>query len=200
MTAMAVFYILLALLMLATVYFLGNVKRDYRVRRQLMAGSAVGGWALYGLHGALTGFAAWHGVWPLPLNTTLAIAMGGVAGVLGLIVSMAGLVAFDPRGTWNREAARVSAGIYRWSRNPQNLGWALILLAMALNGKSALALALMILFGVTVHFYLVRVEEPYLQRVFGQAYRRYRTRTGRYFRWPRRGRESTSFEHGREVP
>jgi protein-S-isoprenylcysteine O-methyltransferase Ste14 len=48
----------------------------------------------------------------------------------------------------------VTTGAYRWSRNPQNVGWALFLVGIALIGRSALALLMAAVFWGTFHAYV----------------------------------------------
>lgn len=64
-------------------------------------------------------------------------------------------------------------------------GWFLVLLDVAVIGRSAGAILLVALFALTLHFYIVYVEEPYLEEVFGDAYRRYRSTTPRYLGLPK---------------
>lgn len=73
----------------------------------------------------------------------------------------------------------ITGGIYRWSRNPQNVGWTLFLVGMALLRTSGLVLLLAVLFWVSFRMYLP-LEEQLLERIFGDAYRTYRSQTHRY--------------------
>ena len=74
----------------------------------------------------------------------------------------------------------VTHGIYRWSRNPQAVGWALVLVGVGLIGESAMVLVLAVGFWVAFRLYLP-VEEELVHRLFGDAYERYPRRTHRYF-------------------
>ena len=70
--------------------------------------------------------------------------------------------------------------MYRWSRNPQNVGWTLFLAGLGLAARSGLVLLLAGFFWVTFALY-VSAEEEFLERIFGDAYRRYRRSSHRYF-------------------
>jgi len=72
----------------------------------------------------------------------------------------------------------VTTAMYRWSRNPQYLGWFLILLGISLVGRSGLALLFTTMGIIPFHFYIIRIEEPYLERVFGEEYHLYKARVG----------------------
>ncbi len=74
----------------------------------------------------------------------------------------------------------VCRGPYRLCRNPMELGNLLTLAGRALlAGSPALAIATL-LFGSTVHAWIVLVEEPYLRRHFGLEYHIYRQRVSRW--------------------
>ena len=74
----------------------------------------------------------------------------------------------------------ITGGVYRYSRNPQNVGWLLLLAGTSLLGGSAAALLLTFLFWLVLHLYLVSAEEPHLTRAFGERYQRYQSTTPRY--------------------
>lgn len=77
----------------------------------------------------------------------------------------------------------VKSGPYRYSRNPQVVGWGLALLGAALAGRSPKALLLVAAFFLLHSFYL-SIEERHLERAFGEEYRRYRANTPRFLGLP----------------
>jgi protein-S-isoprenylcysteine O-methyltransferase Ste14 len=88
------------------------------------------------------------------------------------------------RGTlapWSPPQHLVVTGLYRFSRNPMYIAVALILWGWALGFHSRLlavyALAVMLAF----HLRVVLGEEPWLARVHGVAWARYRARVPRWF-------------------
>ncbi len=79
----------------------------------------------------------------------------------------------------------VCHGPYRRCRNPMELGNLLTLVGRALHaGSPALGVA-SALFALTVHAWIVLVEEPYMVRHFGLEYRTYQQHVSRWG-WPRR--------------
>lgn len=74
-------------------------------------------------------------------------------------------------------------GLYRWSRNPQYVGFLLFLLGFALNDWSLWCLAALAVQATNLHL-LVLIEEEHLQRVFGEPYAAFRRTTPRYWGWP----------------
>jgi len=75
-------------------------------------------------------------------------------------------------------------GPYRWSRNPQYLGWFMFLLGFALNDWSWWCLAALAIVATYLHL-LVLVEEEHLQRTFGEPYAEYCRSVPRYLGRPR---------------
>ena len=74
----------------------------------------------------------------------------------------------------------VTAGPFRYSRNPIYLGLALAYIGLSLVFNSYLPLPLLPLVLVIMHFGVIRREEFYLEELFGQEYRDY---TARVRRW-----------------
>jgi protein-S-isoprenylcysteine O-methyltransferase Ste14 len=77
-----------------------------------------------------------------------------------------------------------TGGIYRFSRNPQVVGWLLLLLGFALAGRSAAALCVAALYWIGTLLWLPR-EERVLESWYGDEYLMYRRRTAKYLGWPR---------------
>jgi protein-S-isoprenylcysteine O-methyltransferase Ste14 len=98
-------------------------------------------------------------------------AIGVVVGLAGLMLCLASITLF-------RSILKVLAmstgeltrsGSYRWSRNPQYVGWMLFLLGYALNDWSGWCLAALAVVAISLHL-LVLVEEEHLRRTFGEQY------------------------------
>lgn len=79
----------------------------------------------------------------------------------------------------------VKTGPYRYSRNPQVVGWGLALLGTAIAGRSAKALVLVGFFFL-IHRLYFSMEERHLERTFGEEYRRYRNAAPRFLGLPSR--------------
>jgi protein-S-isoprenylcysteine O-methyltransferase Ste14 len=71
------------------------------------------------------------------------------------------------------------SGPYKWSRNPQYVGYFLFLLGFALNNWSVWALVVLVVVAASLHV-LVLVEEEHLRRVFGDRYAEFCRRVRRY--------------------
>ena len=111
---------------------------------------------------------------------------GALVAAGGLALCFAGIATF-------RSLAKVMClepgklaedGPYRWSRNPQYVGWLLFLAGFCMTDWSAWCLAALAVVAVSLHL-LVLIEEEHLGRVFGQAYEDFLARTPRYAGWGR---------------
>ena len=76
----------------------------------------------------------------------------------------------------------VIAGIYRWSRNPQNAMLMVVYGALAIAADSGPAYALCLAM-VAVYVLMVLAEEPWLAAAYGEPYRDYCRRAPRFFNW-----------------
>lgn len=129
-----------------------------------------------------SGVSAWLGLGP-----RLAIAAG--LGLAGAALAVAGERRFARAGTealpWRPASALVTDGLYRRMRNPMYVGLGLLMLAFAVGFASAWLLALLVPAALLLHHGVVLREERYLERKFGDDYRRFKAQVPRYG-WPRR--------------
>lgn len=72
-----------------------------------------------------------------------------------------------------------TAGPYRYSRNPQYLGYFAFLVGYALNDWSLWCLAALLVVAISLHL-LVLIEEEHLLRIFGDPYAEFRRKVPRY--------------------
>lgn len=117
--------------------------------------------------------------WVFPPETTMQHVGWGIA-VLALVLCVIPLHRFR-RGMWigRNVGGLVTDGVYRFSRNPQYVAWALFTAGYALTGWSPMAWVGVALMWLTIHL-TVLVEEEHLERTFGDQYRRYKESTPRY--------------------
>ena len=74
----------------------------------------------------------------------------------------------------------VASGPYRFVRNPMYLGAFLLLSGFGLYARSPSVLGLTALAVLLAHLFVVLVEEPGLERRFGESYLAYRRTTNRW--------------------
>jgi len=97
-----------------------------------------------------------------------------VLAVLGAALAFGSLRALGSRerALGVRTDIVVSEGPYSYARHPFYMGWTVALLGIALAGRSAVALALVILLGIALTR-VARGEERLLREELGEPYDRY---------------------------
>ena len=120
--------------------------------------------------------------WMLRQYVGLGLAILGLSILLNSILSFRSakkVMALDP-------GKLTVSGLYRWSRNPQYVGWFLFVAGFGVmwwTWRCWIALAMLF---AALHV-IVFVEEEHLDRTFGDAYRDFRARVPRWFGAPRTG-------------
>lgn len=111
---------------------------------------------------------------------------GVCVGIAGIALCLYAIATFRsvPKVLCIDKGHLTATGPYRWSRNPQYVGWLLFLLGFALNDWSLWCLAALLVVAVSLHL-LVLVEEEHLHRVFGEQYDNFRREVPRYAGWGR---------------
>lgn len=74
----------------------------------------------------------------------------------------------------------VDGGIYRFTRNPIYLGFMLFATATVVSTNSFWLLIAAVILFLTLHFGVIRPEERYLARKFGESYQNYCQRVRRW--------------------
>ena len=117
----------------------------------------------------------------LPASPPVAAAAGAAVVVAGAGIVVAGMSRFPSVGQLNaiRHEELVTGGVYRWTRNPQYLGWSLVLAGTALAHRSWRGLALAAVYPAAIRMWLPH-EERHLERRFGHAYHEYRRQVRRW--------------------
>lgn len=144
--------------------------------------AAWSGVAMHG-HALMTFSIAWINRATLYTPQYWAVAAGLLVLVLGAYFIYLGRKAYgdQSRVYGRKEDALITHGIYTRSRNPQYFGYGLMFLGAAIATGSMLAFVFVAVFTLMVHAGITKVEEPHLERVFGQPFIDYRQRVGRYF-------------------
>lgn len=120
----------------------------------------------------------------LPVISSLAAAV--IVGLIGLGISMAGIITFkqakttsDPRKP-AEASTLVTSGIYCHTRNPMYLGVLLILIGWGLALGNALALIFALVFVPYINRYQIQPEERLLQGKFAEAFTAYKAKVRRW--------------------
>lgn len=119
------------------------------------------------------------GLTPLPRGVS-GVALTGLA----ILIVLAAWLRFRRAGTpvepWRTSTTLVTDGIYGWTRNPMYLAMVLFYLAIALAVDSLVTILFLMPLLVLLHYGVIRREERYLERKFGESYRIYKQRVRRW--------------------
>ena len=121
-------------------------------------------------------------------------AFGLVLAIPGalLVLACVGSFIFRGRGTpapFDPPVLFVPTGPYRYVRNPMYLGAAFVLAGYGLFEKSASVVLLAAGFLLVMHLFVILLEEPGLERRFGDSYVEYKRAVNRWLpRIPRQER------------
>jgi protein-S-isoprenylcysteine O-methyltransferase Ste14 len=112
------------------------------------------------------------------------MVVGAILFVLGLGMVIGANHIFRRVGTNTRPSlptlALATAGIFTWTRNPMYVGGSLALLGIAVGFALDWVILLLVVSLPLVHHGIILREERYLERKFGDEYRRYKTKVPRY--------------------
>ena len=114
------------------------------------------------------------------------IQVATVLGILGIVVSLLGVLAFrranttaDPRVPY-QTTNLVSSGIYQLSRNPMYLGFFFILLGWAVYLSQGLSFLLLPAFVLYMNRFQIAPEERFMREKFGAEYGSYMSKVRRW--------------------
>lgn len=123
----------------------------------------------------------WYPIGGLPRGPARLL---GLIGFAAFLIAIMALAAFRRAGTrpepWKPTTALVTAGPYRLTRNPMYLGFTGLYLGLALWFGGYWPLLLLPLVLVVMVHGVIRREEAYLERRFGEEYLAYRRRVRRW--------------------
>ena len=183
------------LIALAFIVFRVIVRRDYRRKGKATLLSSLLELLVMGLY---VGFPylynppQWVLFWSrqVPVSEPLRI-VGVVCIVIGLVSTFGTMFWFGLRRAFGLQVkGLIQSGLYRVTRNPQLVGFGLVVLGCVVLWPSWYALGWAALYGIVVHPMVV-TEEEHLLAVFGEEYARYCQRVPRYVGlWWKRGSRS----------
>ena len=126
-----------------------------------------------------------HALFPVALGpAALTMSLGGLGVVLSILLVVAAgremakaRTAFDVR---KATTALVDGGVFRFSRNPVYLSMMLLCVGVALLANSLSMLLLCLPAGSALCLLVIRPEEAYLERRFGDDYIAYKAAVRRW--------------------
>jgi protein-S-isoprenylcysteine O-methyltransferase Ste14 len=123
--------------------------------------------------------------WPMQAGgSDLLMAIGLVFAAIGLVLFGAGLLTFAraKTGIMLQRAATsvVTSGPYRWSRNPQYVGFVSAYLGASLIANTLWPLIFLPLVILALNRLVIAREERYMERLFDASYQAYTKRVPRW--------------------
>lgn len=114
-----------------------------------------------------------------PLNL-----IGAVPIVIGIVITLAGSNMFKAADTtemtFDEPSTLVTSGIYKISRNPVYLGFALMIVGVGIMLGSAISFVVAIAFIITTDRWYISYEEKMLKEKFGKDYLIYKSKVRRW--------------------
>ena len=163
------------------IYVFSEIKRTYD-NKGTYTNKLLSLWyTMWALHHIPLMLSAFYGVWSIPIDKTYALVGGLILFVIGVIILPMGMIEFRSlkRSTGQDISKLITTGIYKWSRNPQFVGWFLMLFGISLAGRSGFAFMLTGVFVIVIYLYTILLAEPYLENLYGEEYRSFKKRTAR---------------------
>jgi protein-S-isoprenylcysteine O-methyltransferase Ste14 len=124
--------------------------------------------------------------WIIPMPESIRLISASIPLAVGAVFTLGGVMAFrvarttvDPR-TPEKASALVTSGVYRYSRNPMYVAFALFLLAWAIYLAAPWSLGGVAGFVLFMDRLQIPAEEQALESLFGDDFRRYRERVRRW--------------------
>jgi protein-S-isoprenylcysteine O-methyltransferase Ste14 len=130
-------------------------------------------------------------LWPIGVLATSIqmwrIPVGVAALLAGVLLAAIGRRTLVRLGTnvspFQPTTALATNGVFGWTRNPLYSGGTLAMLGLTLVFALDWLLLLIVPSLLILHFGVVKREEEYLDRKFGDSYRSYRSNVARYGLW-----------------
>jgi protein-S-isoprenylcysteine O-methyltransferase Ste14 len=179
-----VVYFLSAFLLIVTAFVIFRVvvRRDYQRKGRLTLVSSfleVLVWGLYLNFPSLYNPPTWYWSPNVPVSG-LARVVGLLCVAVGLASGFGTMLWFGLRRAFGLQVkGLVQSGAYRVTRNPQLVGFSLVVIGVVVLWPSWYALGWVVLYGIVVHL-MVLTEEEHLRAVHGEEYERYCSRVPRY--------------------
>ena len=163
---------------LLAAFVLRLADEDLEKRGGLGAIASISLWLLYLFHADTVAAAAFTDLGRIDVPAGPFLASGLLLAAGGWFLFLAATVSLVRHGDFQglNTTQLVMSGPFRISRHPQNAGWAMLLLGLAVASRSVVALALVAVFALFAGRF-ARLEERHLVRRFGTTYASYRERT-----------------------
>lgn len=115
--------------------------------------------------------------WSLPINTTISRGLGVTLVILGIAMARWSFATMNHRGTSGNPRttpnALITAGPFRYSRNPIYVAMTLMALGLDFFVSSTWMLLALIPLLMLMQWGVIQREEHFLMELFGETYQQY---------------------------
>ncbi|HZV21090.1 MAG TPA: PEMT/PEM2 methyltransferase family protein [Hyphomicrobiales bacterium] len=116
--------------------------------------------------------------WP-PRGEEFRFAGGMVCLIAGFGFTIYGYFNLGIGNTYGADGGLVTKGLYRFSRNPQYVASIIGFFGVAL-AHGGIGAAILCALAILIYLIMPFTEEPWLERIYGDAYRKYKRQTPRF--------------------
>ena len=159
-----------------------KVKNDYLKKGKLSTFSSVLEFLFFALHANAMYFylpIKWPDLPPLANNTIL-FSLSISAIIVGLVIVLLAMAPLGYKRAMGLESKVLKTnGLYNYSRNPQLVGYGLLLIGFCLSYFEILSIIWFLIYLVVARW-MVQSEEEFLLRIYGREYEKYFMSTPRY--------------------
>jgi len=185
------FYLLLQAILISCSYFYYNfyIKNVYLKHGKLTVFAGFSQLAVFTIHAFLLYLPYYlYTDWPALERGIITLIVGTAVILLGFTIMVVGMVTLGPfmRMMGVNSSELTIRGIYKYTRNPQILGYGLLLLGFGVLWPSWYIFAGFVSYGFIAHR-MILTEELHLENLFADKFVSYCNRTPRYFRYPPNG-------------
>ena len=175
--------ILFGILFIFFAYYVFRIKskQDYTNRQKLTASAAILAFLVFAIHANAIYLAIptpYPEIPPLPDLLVVRIQFFTLLGI-GIIILLFAWFKLGSQRSFGSDKNQLEVtGIYKYSRNPQLIGYGSMLFSFVIGDLSYLTIIWFILYIIAAHF-MIKSEEEFLTRKYGEAYLDYCRKTPR---------------------
>ncbi len=171
-----------------SVFALQYLRREYRLRGKLSGLGVLVHVMMFVVHGMFVGILVWGSLRMPAMNGLPWLGIPLMIMGLGIVVYAMDLFRNFSRWLGNATPGLKTSGLYALSRNPQFLGYGLLLLGVVIAWSNLLGWIGLLSYLVLAYF-VTCIEEEHLTRAYGQSYRNYCARVPRFIGWLKKRNE-----------
>lgn len=162
--------------------FQRQVRKDYQKKEKLSYSTSFLELLFFAFHANMIYVfipVAWGSIPPLSEKSILH-ALSVICIFVGLAILLASMIPLGFQRTMGVESRQLkTSGLYKFSRNPQVVGYSIMLITYVFSYFSLYSIGWIVIFFINIHW-MIQAEEEYLQKIYGEDYVKYCRKVPRY--------------------